>query len=138
MFDRQRINNGIKKFFGGNWGKPRDFQQRATEIPDDFFDDKEGRWYSKKKKGPKKTIAFWGMCPFCLGPLEELPEAERTLFRDYIGECACGAIKVPDCPACHRDTWLKDKVYKHQWLGCGFEGERRNGPSGNKENNHMS
>lgn len=122
-----KITNKVKKFFGGNWGKPTKFEQKHTEVPEDFFDDKEGKWYTKNKKQKPQTkkVAYWDECPFCFSKLEQLPDRDgHWVLRDYLPECACGAIEAPDCPACHRETWMKDGIYKHQWLGCGFMGKR--------------
>ena len=120
-----QITNKIKQFFGGNWGKPNNLEQRRTEVPDDFFDDVAPKWTSRKKKKKKPYIAFWGQCPFCHEKLIEIPPEQGHVLRDYLGECQCGAIQVPDCPACHCETWMKNKIYKHQWLGCGFEGKKK-------------
>lgn len=121
-----QITNKIKKYFSGNWGHPTAFEKRHTEIPKDFFDDKEPKWHSvKRKQVPEKKTAYWDECPFCFTKLEKLPDRDGCwILHDYLPECACGAIEVPDCPACHRDTWFKDGVYKHKWLGCGFIGKR--------------
>jgi len=123
-----KITNKIKKYFSGNWGHPTRFEKIHTEIPEDFFDDAEGKWYSKKKKqSTQKHTAYWNMCPFCMNKLVELPDQSHFVLRNYAQSCECGAKVDADCPACHRSTWVKDKVYKHQWCGCGFVGQRKEG-----------
>lgn len=128
-----KITNKIKKYFGGNWGHPRRDIKKRTEIPDDFFDDKEPKHHSKKKKAKKPVIFEWKHCPFCHEQLEEIPADPDKEKRDvfvmiglgkYKQQCKCGAKGNFKCPCCKRDTWYKDGIYKHQWMGCGFQGEK--------------
>lgn len=119
----------MKKAAGGNWGHPRKFTKRHTniDIPDD---DAVPKMLKKKKKKEKKPYKFW-TCPFCR---EEIPERKENNSRagtclvrwEREDHCKCGAIEVPHCPACFRTTWHKDGVFKHLWMGCGFEGKKKN------------
>jgi len=138
------INNKIKQFFGGNWGHPRPFTKRHTEIPKDFFSDEPVKKTHKKKK--KKRVFRWTYesCPFCDASLPRIDKNTDTLRvcwpYKFAEECECGAKKVKPidehvdkinaCPCCGRDTWFKDDIYKHQdkW-SCGFVGERKNDSS---------
>jgi len=117
------INNKIKQFFSGGWG-----EKLPYKIPEDFGNE-EPKTISKKKKKKKKPFVWRGdICPFCKEELEDDKEKQTTswsrLFSPKKDFCKCGAKKVDDCPACHRETWFKDSIYKHQKYGCGFEGKR--------------
>ena len=129
------ITNKEKQYYGGNWGKPTDHGKVTNKLPDD-----ENPRIPNRKKKRTKRIFKWGDedCPFCG---EELPIDEEAtkkaevqkiwiFFRsDKIRakECKCGAKRVEDCPCCHKDTWFKDKIYKHmkRFMWCTFEGERK-------------
>jgi len=86
----------------------------------------------KKKKKAKQPFFWRGeQCPFCKGRLKEIPTKGKSFwvfFKKFKKECACGAKVVEDCPCCHKETWFKDEVYKHEkshYFNCGFTGKRR-------------
>lgn len=126
------INNKFKQFCQGNWGKPNSAEKMHPLHYDILEADKVKITHKKKHKQKKPYIPYGAECPFCHEQLEE-DKTQRedknnwwVLFRNkYKKECKCGAFLVQDCPSCHRETWLKDKIYKHQYMGCGFEGERK-------------
>jgi len=133
------INNKIKQFFGGNWGKPNKVEQKRS-ISKDFGNEKPK--YKKKKKKKIKKEWIWEACPFCGKELRI--ESESIQDREWVGyktkdECECGACKsvkrkdgcgcplCNGCPCCGRETWYKDEIYKHSGnIHCGFEGKKRN------------
>ena len=128
------INNKIKQFFGGNWGTDK-FIKRDTEIDYNVLENEVPKHGKKKKKVKKVWLSNWKSCPFCGEELpidekeierqkQELPGGLYSIWTPRVKQCKCGAIEHSDCPACHRTTWLKDKIYKHQRYCCGFEGER--------------
>ena len=137
------INNKIKQFFGGNWGSDK-WTKRHTEIPKDFGYEKI-RASQKKKKKKEPWMSERDMCPFCKKQLEIDSVATEKRRQDSpwgIGifstvrktECKCGAMRVEDCPCCHRKTWYKTGIYKHQRWGCGFVGEKIRVSSRRKKN----
>lgn len=134
------INNKEKQAVSGNWGHPSQFEKRLTKIktpPDvDSVKYKKSR---RDKKGEKKLyICPRLLCPFCG---TELPEDKvatekrrsewgiKVLGKIPVQRCpTCDSYVVLDCcPACKNNTWFNPKtlVYKHQWFGCGFEGQRK-------------
>ena len=46
----------------------------------------------------------------------------REMYRVKI--CPKCASEIQECPACKRETWCRQGWYKHQFLGCGFEGRK--------------
>ncbi len=124
------INNKIKQFFGGNWGHPGKFIKKETNVPDGFFADKPCTKAKKKKRKKKKYIPPYSVCPFCdeeLIRLEVTGKKSWWCINNYETICReCGARRVNDCPACKNATWFQPEtgIYKHQWIGCGFEGKR--------------
>lgn len=131
--NRFKINHKEQRAVAGNWGHPRKFIKKITKIADPLYPDKPIKSSKKYKKKVKKPyIAPYKQCPFCGNELKELPKIESkglgfyvSIFVKYERECIkCGAKRVEDCPCCHRHTWLLNETYKHQWLGCGFEGEK--------------
>ena len=124
------INNKWKQFFGKNWSSNK-FVKKNTKIKD--FDSQENKHRSKKKKAKKKTFFPWVMCPFCNERLVDKFDKNTDSLRWFFSEsrklitCKCGAkIMKESCPACNNDTWFKDGIFKHQWMGCGFEGKKLN------------
>ena len=122
-----RINNKVKQFFSGSgyYGVDKFTKKRTTIKP-------FGKVPLGKKKKKVKKEFFWigEQCPFCKGRLEKLEGSKKTgffwsIFSSYVKECKCGAKEVEDCPCCHRETWFKDRIYKHgDGMGCGFTGEK--------------
>lgn len=132
------INNKMKQFVEGNWGKPKGRRKglRVRHL------DIEHQHVSIKKKKPKKEkrkYVYRGhCCPFCH---EELPLDEKLIAKKRM-ECEgrphwliermyrvttcpnCKAYEVKECPACKRKTWYRQGWYKHQTLGCGFDGTK--------------
>ncbi len=118
------INNKMKQAVGGNWGKPQSIEQH---IKLKSFIVEPGRIPGKKKpKKIKRVYVIEGhCCPFCQ---KELPK-DKSIPRNYVfnrvNKCPnCGAIGEQECPACKKETWFLNGFYKHQWMGCGFEGEK--------------
>jgi len=118
------INNKMKQAKAGNWGKPNKTEQKKSARLD--TDDRVKFPSKKKKKKKEKKVFYLWACPFCG---EEIPEKKDNKNSIYVfnreDSCKCGAIKVPDCPACHRSTWFKEGIYKHNFISCGFTGKRR-------------
>jgi len=132
------INNKVKQFVKGNWGKPATLEQglklRHLDIEPQHIRGK------KKKRKQKRAFIYEGhCCPFCH---KELPLDEKLVAKE-IKECEgkpytiwetmyrvttcpkCKAFEVKECPACKRETWCRQGWYKHQTrLGCGFEGKK--------------
>lgn len=132
--NRLKINHKEQRAVAGNWGHPSKFTKKNTKIPDPLYPERKTKPSKKyKKKIKKQYILPRSICPFCKTKLRELPKedidssSKLTIFFGYYYEkiCAkCGAKKVKDCPSCHETTWYLDKIYKHQYYGCGFVGER--------------
>ena len=118
------INNKMKQSVGGNWGKPQDIEQHIKLK--NFVVEPE-RVPSKKKprKLKRNNIIEYHCCPFCH---EELPIDKSLIGHpvlNRVNKCpGCGAEGDKECPACNKDTWFLNGFYKHQWMGCGFEGEK--------------
>ncbi|MEI6437263.1 MAG: hypothetical protein WCO69_00775 [Candidatus Omnitrophota bacterium] len=131
------INNKMKQVVGGNWGKPkgpeqnvklRDIDLEPRRIPG-----------KKKRKTKKQKFIFEGpCCPFCHAELPKDEEAIAKANKELQGRSCvvwemhyrvkvcpkCNALEVKECPACKRTTWRRQAWYKHQFLGCGFEGKK--------------
>lgn len=128
------INNKTKQFYGGNWGSNK-FTKKNTNIPKDFAEDSPTKHKSlKRKKKKPKGVPLYYACPFCEKELEEDKDEYAKQKKEKLytvlrwcrkPKCECGAYRVSDCPSCHGSTWYKEGVYKHQGLGCGFEGKRK-------------
>lgn len=117
-----RINSKVQQFFGGNWGHPRPYIKKKTEI-------KPLRTSAPKRRKKKKVKKswFWKACPFCGEEIKSKPgENKYSIFNKiYDKECGCGAKEVEECPCCHRKTWFKDEIYKHEgYINCGFVGKK--------------
>lgn len=96
---------------------------KKNKIPKDFPSEKI-RKHAKKKT--KKVYKFsFEICPFCENKLSLANKKEPWEIYKYETWCRkCGASWVPQCPACKNPTWMsKDGRFKHQILGCGFEGK---------------
>ena len=125
-----KITGKVKKFFGGNWGKPTKCEQKS-KVDYSILEQEVPKYNKKKKKIKKEYNIPWTICPFCKNPLRQLEvNHDNNVYyvlnvKRYDNKCDCGAKVMPDCPACHRNTWFKDGIYKHQGYGCGFEGERK-------------
>lgn len=134
---RGKINKKEQQYAGGNWGHPRKYVKKHTEIANPLGPDIEKRPPSKKKD-KKKTVApkkYWNVydrCPFCeeeLQKIEKKPiEVAGKLFSVFPNRekfCRkCGACEVKECPACKHSTWYRDEIYKHLFYGCGFSGKK--------------
>jgi len=122
------INNKIKQFFAGNWGKPKDFEHARTPKIEELERVRTGK---KKTKKTKKVYIYEGhLCPFCKTELIKLPvdnkDAMSWIFEPRETQCRnCESWQVNECPACKRKTWYNytTRIYKHQNHGCGFIGE---------------
>ena len=117
------VNNKEKQFSGKNWGHPRKYTKKHTNIANPLIP--EVPKYRKKRRktvGQKKCLPF-GACPFCEKELKQIDEEKHWIFSSLESFCRhCGAKEVDVCPACKRKTWIKNNLYKHQSHGCGFEG----------------
>ena len=114
---RTKIGGKIKQAAGGNWGHPRKYVKKHTNIERVF---KEGRHQGTRRKKKKKVRSeyhpFRGYCPFCKEPLDKEDSSKPDWYLDnYSGECRnCGTCLVDHCPACGRSTWMDvNCVYKH-------------------------
>ncbi|HNV24471.1 MAG TPA: hypothetical protein PKH98_06245 [Candidatus Omnitrophota bacterium] len=131
------INNKMKQFAVGNWGKPKGAEKglklRHLDIePRQVFRNKK-----KSKKEKRKYIYKGHCCPFCH---DELP-LDESLIAKKKKECKgksygiieimyrvttcpkCKAYEVKECPACKRKTWFRQGWYKHKTFGCGFDAQ---------------
>lgn len=125
------INNKEKQFVGGNWGHPRKFIKKHTEIPNPLIPKEPKIFSSRKYKKKHKWIDYYKLCPFCLNELKEIGTFKKFnlfLSTKYADKCICGAKMIKNgCPCCKNDTWLKDEIYKHKklsYLNCGFIGRK--------------
>ena len=133
------INNKDKQGEAGNWGHPRPYVKKHTNVSDRPEAGKHRGSAKYKKKEKKEYVYEWAMCPFCKSKLtikekHELDDIEWRRFHvfsdEYEHECKeCGAHVIDEpCPACKqdRDMWInKDNVLKHHMYGCGFEGKKK-------------
>ena len=87
------------------------------------------------RKNKKPYVSEYVKCPFCK---KELPldtkeidkRKEQGLYwalSPRLDECHNCPAKVTACPACKRDTWIKDGWHKHssRQLSCGFQGKKK-------------
>ncbi len=125
------INNKIKQFAAGNWSCDQ-FVKKSTRIPDPLSPE-ISKYKVRKKRQKTDFETKYRSCPFChkVLPLEETRKAMIMWFTEKRAiKCDnCGAEnKKESCPACKRDIWFKDGVYKHDrfFLNCGFVGEKLN------------
>ena len=127
------INNKEKKAAGGNWGKPGKFIKKHTNIPNPLVPEvtryKPDKKYKKKEK--KERVFPWAICPFCKKELKlkkGLSKEKSWYFgSEYRENChECKATHGKKCPCCKRATWFLNGIYKHQFMGCGFEGKKLN------------
>ncbi len=120
------INNKIKQYAGGNWSSNQ-FVKKTTRIPDSLFLEIP-KYRSRKKRRKVDFEATYNGCPFCGTVLPE--EGKQKIFIwhiIYAQKCpGCRAEnKINSCPACKRDSWFKDGIYKHlPFLNCGFVGRK--------------
>jgi len=123
-FSGEKANSKNKQYAGGNWGHPRKFTKRHTNIEEIKEDTK--RKPKKKKKEKKEYIWEGYLCPLC-GNMLELKEQEKFyVIRNTEDSCKkCGAKKT-ECPCCHRETWVSKEGYHSHSIrsncGCGFKG----------------
>ena len=131
------INNKMKQAVGGNWGKPKGIEQ-PIKLRDIDLGPRHVPGKKKKRKKNKQRFVFKGSCcPFCHAelPFDEVLIAKknkelegksccvwREMYRVKI--CPKCASEIKECPACKRETWCRQGWYKHQFLGCGFEGRK--------------
>ena len=136
--DMTLIDNKMKQFAKGNWGKPKGFE-KVVKLRHLDIEPRQVPSRKKKRKKEKRRYVYKGRCcPFCY---EELPLDEKLIAREkkkYGGNpygiieimyrvtiCPkCKAYEVKECPACKRKTWYRQGWCKHQTLGCGFEGKK--------------
>ena len=131
------INNKAKQFVQHNWGKPKG-QRKGLRVRHLDIEHQHVSIKKKRKKEKKKYVYKGRCCPFCL---EELPLDEKRMasekkkyggnlyrlieMRYRVTTCPnCKAYEVEECPACKRPTWHRKGWYKHQILGCGFDGKK--------------
>lgn len=140
MFEKSpfMITNKVKQSSSGSWGHPTKFEKRETRIkvPED---DPVKPLHKRKRRVKKPYISPFCSCPFCQKELPLDQKAIDTAKKEgkivfewsnewRIKECPnCQAYEVVECPACGRKTWFdyNTKYYKHQWHGCGFNGQER-------------
>ena len=133
------INNKMKQAIGGNWGKPQ-LSQQHIKLRDLVLE--PARLPNKKKKHEKirqKRVFKGYCCPFCHAelPLDEnlISKMKKESPRESYGIwkenyrmkiCPeCGASEIKECPACKHETWHRQGWYKHAFLGCGFNGKKK-------------
>ena len=132
------INNKMKQFAKGNWGKPKGLQ-KIVKLRHLDIEPRQTPARKKNRKKEKRMHVYKGRCcPFCH---EELPLDEKLIamekkkrggnlyeiieMRYRVTTCSkCKAYEVKECPACRRKTWCRQGWYKHQVLGCGFDGKK--------------
>ena len=119
------------KALSGNWGSPTKIEKHIRTKKLIQIEEEETQKYKskKKKKTTKKPYKFL-CCPFCEKELPSIEDFESDSFflkrREVI--CAyCKSFRVEECPACKNKTWYNQttQIYKHQFLGCGFEGRKK-------------
>lgn len=131
------ITNRVKQVASGNWGHPTKFEKQHTKI--EVPEDKPVKPLHKRKRIKKPYVSPFSCCPFCQ---KELPLDQKVIDKAkkenryffewsnewHMKECpTCQAYEVVKCPACERKTWFNPstKYFKHQWHGCGFNGQER-------------
>lgn len=125
--NRFRVNNKEKQKVGGNWGHPRPYTKKITEISEPLYPEDRHKNLKRKKKEKKPYFSPYEVCPFCEKKLKETGKKNWGFLDRYEKKCRnCGAKKGKECPACKGETWYLNKVYKHQNLGCGFVGKKIN------------
>lgn len=148
------INSKMKQYAAGNWGHPRRDGKKAANafykgvpveeiaaLAEDIVNEEAGieapkkRMLRRKKRAKRIYQSPWETCPFCG---KELPVDQKKIdaakaagsriywVNDRVKECVCGAREVNCCPSCKHKTWHNPDtmVYKHPYMGCGFEGSR--------------
>lgn len=129
----RNINNKEKQSVGKNWGHPRKYTKKHTKIPEPLISLKDINYglRKRKKREKKEFISKFETCPFCkelLHPREDIPQRKWIFSLSNLETWCrkCGASQIPECPACKRETWLsKSGIYKHPYMGCGFQGESK-------------
>ena len=127
VFFGEKANNKDKKAAGGNWGHPRPFVKKHTNVPEIDDEPPRRRAKRKNKKKPKKKLIYEGhICPHCNHPLELLETKRFFVFETTEDVCRkCGA-KKGECPCCHRESWEKDGYFIHnRSFGCSFRGYKK-------------
>lgn len=122
------VNNKMKQFAAENWGCDQ-FVKKSTRIPDPLCPEISKYRVRKKRRKTDFETKYHG-CPFCRKVLPLMAAREMVIWfaEKRAKKCDnCGAEnKNKGCPACKRDTWFKDGVYKHGqfFLNCGFVGRK--------------
>ncbi len=114
----------MKQAVRGNWGKPQSIEQHIKLKS--FAVDPERIPNKKKPKKIKRVYIIEGhCCPFCHKELPKDKSLPRNFVFNRVNKCPdCGALGEQECPACKKETWFLNGMYKHQWMGCGFEGRK--------------
>jgi len=130
----QNINNKEKQSVGGNWGHPRKYIKKHTKLPDPLISLGTINYglRKRKKREKKEFVSKFETCPFCQNKLSMTEGTKNSngylLWWVHTEKWCrkCGASQIPECPACKKPTWLnKGGLYKHPYMGCGFEGEKK-------------
>ncbi len=133
------ITDRVKQASAGTYGHPTKFEKQHTKIKVPEDDEPVKPLHKRKRRIKKLYISPFTSCPFCQNELPIDQEAidkarkEGKLVLEWsnewhMKECPkCQAYEVTECPACGRKTWFdyNTKFYKHQWHGCGFNGQER-------------
>ena len=143
----QRVNSKQQQAAAGNWGHPRPYTKKHTNIPE-LTDVTKHKKKAKKKKNKDKNPHLWvfDVCPFCgeeLRKVKSKDNSDRKRLSLYFGrdrerKCRnCGAKNTGNvCPACKTDKhgiWKnKEGIYKHASYGCGFVGKKKVKKKGKK------
>lgn len=149
MKSQNRINSKSQQAAAGNWGHPRPFTKKHTNVPTppEQSRHKGVNKKKKKKKNKRDWVKEWNSCPFCKKPLLLVLNQEDatkifcqkdTIFSlrrtaiiwggIHAKKCGCGARRLTKaCPCCKRNTWFKGGIYMHRRMGCGcgFEGRKK-------------
>lgn len=129
--ENNRINRKDQQSAGGNWGHPRPFTKKHTNIPDRT--EEVGKRQADKKYKEKIKVNWlskYYACPFCSVELPVVcqnPHKLRWPSEIRAKKCRnCGARqRKKSCPSCKGDTFYKDEIYMHQRHGCGFIGKKK-------------
>ncbi len=120
------INNKELQAVAGNWGKPTkdEHSPRCVAIQPEI-----AKHRSKKQRVKTDWEARFNGCPFCAKVLPVVAKSGGRFWMDpRAKKCrSCHARnRTGACPACKRDIWYLDGMYKHQKssFGCGFMGRK--------------
>ena len=135
------ISRRMLKASAGNWGKPNKVEKKKELKESLIQEEPHTKAHRRKKKDKKPYILPFTQCPFCE---KELPidkkrvEEENKKLKNrglavldwmyVVTTCpSCKSYEVTYCPACKRKTWFNPttRMYKHQKMGCGFIGGRK-------------